>query len=311
MPAKRPRRPQPLARAGSSPLIQWRTSQTCTACSTIQSPERSRRPSQPPWPVIGPLLLLQAARASTSGPSSPLPDPLDRLAIPRVRPPLEADVHRQAGRLRGQRGQPIAGGQGRGQRLLGVEVLPRRDRIAIDRLVQVARQRDDDRVDVRPIQQPPRVVVRLRPMALGLLDDPLPAEPVLGLGVADRDDRRPLQLQQAPQQRRARDCRCRSLPAAPGPTRPPRRAASARLPCDSARLAAAEQPRNRRRFTRIGGIGHRLHECSAKAGVQTESIARAGSTVSILIGLRGKLRVVGMAANNRRWYTTILALAYR
>ena len=43
----------------------------CTACSTIQSPDRSRRPSQPPWPFIGPLLLVQLARASTSGPSSP------------------------------------------------------------------------------------------------------------------------------------------------------------------------------------------------------------------------------------------------
>ena len=70
-PAKRPRRPHPLARIGDSSVNHCRMSQTCTACSTIQSPDRSRRPSQPPWPFIGPLLLVHVARASIKPPSSP------------------------------------------------------------------------------------------------------------------------------------------------------------------------------------------------------------------------------------------------
>ncbi len=126
-------------------------------------------------------------------------DPLDPFAEPRIGTPLVAEVDHHPGRLRGGGDQSITAGEARGQWLLGVEVFPGRDRIAVDRLVEVAGQGDDDRVEVGPIQQPAMVIERLGPLPAGLLDDPLPTQPVLRLGVADRDDGRPPQLEQAPQ----------------------------------------------------------------------------------------------------------------
>ena len=76
----------------------------------------------------------------------------------------------------------------RRQGLLGIEMLARPDRVAIDLGVQVARQRDDDRVHVGPLEHLPDPLESLGPVPRGLLDDPLPPEAMLGLGVADGDD---------------------------------------------------------------------------------------------------------------------------
>ena len=59
------------ARAGGEPLSQPKTSQTWTACSTIQSPDRARLASQPSCPLIGPFELIQVPEPESSGPSSP------------------------------------------------------------------------------------------------------------------------------------------------------------------------------------------------------------------------------------------------
>ena len=220
----------------------------CTACSTIQSPDRSRRPSQPPWPVIGPLLLVQVARASTSGPARPGGS---------ARPPRETAGSTAAGTRRGRpapgacaatRDQPIAAGEGERQRLLGVEVLAGRDRVAIDRLVQVARQGDDDRVDVRR----DRAACRGSSYASGRWPrafSTIPCPRCRCLGSAS-------QTATIGVPGSSSTLRSSAVPRLPMPITPSRTgaaspstaAASARLPCDSARLAAAEQPRNRRRF---------------------------------------------------------------
>ena len=163
-------------------------------------------------------------------------------------------MHGQVCRFRCARRQAVAVGEAQRQRLLGVEVLPRGDRARIQRLVEVARHRDRHGVDVRAIEQPARVVTAFGTVAARLLDDPLPSQPMLGLGVADRDDRDPRQFEQAPQQRRPTI----SDPDHPQPDRG-RRLLAARgtppgCPASAPGSPRPSSPRNRRRFTRIGGI---------------------------------------------------------
>ena len=103
----------------------------------------------------------------------------------------------------GSRGrEPVATREGQGQWFLGVQMLACSHRLAANRFMQVARNRGHDRIDVGTLEEPARVVEGLGPMAAGFLDDPLAAHPVLGLGIADGDDRRARQLKQGTQQSR-------------------------------------------------------------------------------------------------------------
>ena len=78
---------------------------------------------QPSWPLIGPLLLVQARAGPRRAARVRPADQLDALAEAWVRAALEADV--DDGRRRGSRGldQPVAAFERDRQRLLGVKVL--------------------------------------------------------------------------------------------------------------------------------------------------------------------------------------------
>ena len=148
--------------------------------------------------------------------------------------------------------QAVALGEGQRQRLLGVQVLARPDRGA-------RRPRRAGRRAGRPPRRRRRAVpgaVRSAPGPRAGAPRPSRRSPGRGAGAwarrrRRRRPRRPGSSSSGPQQARppvpepdqAEPDRGGS--AAPSPTRP----------CESARPAAAEQPRKRRRFKRIGGIG--------------------------------------------------------
>ena len=145
-------------------------------------------------------------------------------------------------------------GEGQGQRLLGVEVLarPRSPRDRPRRAGRRARRRRPRRG--RSARGAAADRRGRRAGAAGLLDDPL--GPRAGAAARRRRRRRPGapgSSSSGPEQARPRGC--------PRPIKPSRTGrAHARRPLDDpplreGRPAAAEQPRKRRRFRRIGGIG--------------------------------------------------------
>ena len=196
----------------------------------------------------------------------PPPPGLRALPDGSVPPPRDTSGSTDAGSRRAppvpgpspRRGQVDRTRPGRAQRLLGVQVLPaasRRHRAA--RAGRRARRSTTASTSVRSSSR--RVLVGLGSMAAGLLGDPLATQPVLGFGVADARRPTPRQLQR-PEAAWSPDCRCRSsYPDRGRRTVHPRRLG--RLPCVSASPAAAEQPRNRRRFTKWGAWD-KLHQCS-------------------------------------------------
>ena len=120
-----------------------------TACSTMKSPDRLRRPSHPPWPRSGPLLLVQAARASMSVPSWPLwMRPSAPSPEPGVGSALKTDVKGKIRMRRGFTDQAVAAGKRQGQGLLGVEAFARSQHVAGEGLVQVTRDGENDGVDI-------------------------------------------------------------------------------------------------------------------------------------------------------------------
>ena len=246
--------PGPKARTGTPPATQWKTSQTWTACSTIQSPERSRRASQPSWPLIGPLLLTQAAEPATRSPSSPrwiaaTPSRyrgFDRRWKPTwtARPGRRGRLGDQRGRTRRRSGPAASrrrgacrpGGPSRRRRRAGRTAgrRPRRRR----RAVRAARSADSTASGRLP---------------RGLLDDPRGREP--GASARRRRGRRP-RRPASPGRPGAGSSRALPRPIRPRRTGAARAAGLGRpAPARAPRPAAAEQPRNRRRLSWIGGIG--------------------------------------------------------
>ena len=178
-------------------------------------------------------------------------DQLDPLAKARVRTALKADVDDQVASGRRRRDQPVTAFERDRKRLLGVKVLPSGNYIGMNMIVGVARKRDQHGIDVVAFEQFARVVERVRAPAPCLLDDSFAALAVLSLS----SRKRPRPRYRGSRARFAtgpsRDCRFRSRPAEPDEIRRPTAAASARFPCESARLAAAEQLKNRRRLSWI------------------------------------------------------------
>ena len=187
----------------------------------------------------------QAARARPGGSGRPRRDSAGSTAAGtrRERPA------RGLGRLGDQR---VALGDGQRQRLLGVEVLARPDRRAIDRGVQVAGQGDE-----RPRRRrsaPGAARGRSQRVGPGA---PWPSRRSPG----PRTRCLASASQTATTSRRgARAGAEQAVPRVPEADQPQadRAAVAGRLAdpaLDRARPAAAEQPRNRRRFRRIGGMG--------------------------------------------------------
>src|SRR5208337_723935 len=130
-------------------------------------------------------------------------DSLHAFAEPGIGTPLKPDVNGQFGAPGRLETQSVAACQGQRQWLLGVEMLAGAEGLAADRFVQIAWDGHEDGVDVRALQQSPRVLDRLRTPSLDLLDDALTAHPVLRFRVADPDDMRGRQVEQGTQKSRA------------------------------------------------------------------------------------------------------------
>ena len=108
--------------------------------------------------------------------------------------------------------------------------------------MQIARDGHDDGVDVRALQQAPRVLDRLRTQSLDLLDDALPAQSVLRFRVADPDHLHGRQVEQGAARRA-------SVADADQPQPhvccfDSSRVGFGQRPPERARLAAAERPKS-------------------------------------------------------------------
>ena len=178
----------------------------------------------------------------------------DPLAMARVGSALEADVDGQVGHSGGLGDHEVAVGQGQGQGFFGIEVLAGPDRVAIDPGMEVAWQGDDDGLDLGPLQDVLGSRQDVGPGAPGFLGDPGGADAVPFLQVADGDHPGFLDVEEGPEQ--GRPPIAEADQGDPGPDRRPRPTRLRRpRPGRGPSRPSAEQPRNLRRFKRIGGIG--------------------------------------------------------
>ena len=168
-------------------------------------------------------------------------------------------MNRQSGTTEGFEIQSIATCQCQSQRFLGVEVLACAKGLAADRFVEVARHGRDHGVDLGTLQQAPGVLDSLGPAPLGLFHNALSTQPMLRFRIANPDDLYARQLEKGTQRRRASvanadQAQAHELGLGGG------RLGFGNRPLREHRLAAAEQPRNRRRLSAMGGIVTELLE---------------------------------------------------